>query len=259
MRLAELERKTHPKDGAQSATKKDLAAFEALDTAGQLVEALAGWALDHQMGLALKGLKFVPLGTAKTRSLPEYQQARSLVDDHQHEVNGGMCNIDGEVARRMLINLLRANPGGFNITLQLMTIAALEARDYDETLSMLAPTKVDRKVDLTTLKLQMRALQFVEYRHGRGMKKFKAQEEVSGALGVSAETIRSWEKRLRAEFGQLEVTRTLSFAYNHGTMSFMSGSWDAQPGGRDWHYGSVALQELAQQYRKAMRLKTHLS
>ena len=56
-KLSELERKTNPEGGARTAKRKDLAAFRALRTAGKLVNALAGWALDHQAGLALKNLK----------------------------------------------------------------------------------------------------------------------------------------------------------------------------------------------------------
>ena len=66
-RLRELEIKTDPKGGAQSAKGKNLAASEALGIASNLVKVLAGWALDHQAGLALKGLR-VPL--ARTRRSP---------------------------------------------------------------------------------------------------------------------------------------------------------------------------------------------
>jgi hypothetical protein len=64
-RLHELERKTNPTLGARSAKGKDRAASHALRIAGDLVNALAGWALDHQAGLALKDLKSVQLRTAE--------------------------------------------------------------------------------------------------------------------------------------------------------------------------------------------------
>jgi len=70
--LHRLEQETHPKDGLKSANRKDLRAFEALDVAGQLIDALAGWALDHQVGLALKNLKFVPLQPSGTKQHPDY-------------------------------------------------------------------------------------------------------------------------------------------------------------------------------------------
>ena len=72
-RLNELERKTHPTLGAQSAKGKNRAASHALRIAGDLVNALAGWALDHQAGLALKDQEFVELRTTKTPEHPEYR------------------------------------------------------------------------------------------------------------------------------------------------------------------------------------------
>src|SRR4051812_16233871 len=60
-RLIELRDKTNPDKGSSAASGKDLAAFEALQCAGDLVKALAGWAIDHQIGLASHGLQFVPL------------------------------------------------------------------------------------------------------------------------------------------------------------------------------------------------------
>jgi hypothetical protein len=74
--LRDLERKTDPKDGARSAGGKDLAAAHALRIVGDLINALAGWALDHQAGLALKDLKSVPLKTA----IPEDSNARLTRD-----------------------------------------------------------------------------------------------------------------------------------------------------------------------------------
>ena len=44
-RLAEAERKTDPARGADSESGKDHEAFSALLTAGELVQAVAGWAL----------------------------------------------------------------------------------------------------------------------------------------------------------------------------------------------------------------------
>jgi len=56
--LEELEEKTRPNGGAETELGKDLAAFQALKFARYLVDAVAGWALDHQIGLALSRLEF---------------------------------------------------------------------------------------------------------------------------------------------------------------------------------------------------------
>ena len=235
-RLIEHERKTDPKNGTQSAKGKDLAAFSALKIAGQLVSALAGWALDHQAGLALEGLEFVPLGTVKTSQRPDYLTSRSMVDDHRHERNGFDMgdSPDPIVARRWLVNLLRANPGGFDLRLQQFAISDLKAGDWQA-------TEQDRKVTPTILNMWLRAISFVEYRKARGFKKYKAQQEVAEALGVSDSTLRTWEVQLRKELGQLAVSRALSFAENYGSRG-RAGEWDVL-------YGPVALQRFAQQFK----------
>src|SRR6202140_644747 len=54
-RLDELEKQTRPSGGTVTSKSKDMAAFDALELAGELVAAVAGWAIDHQIGLAAKG------------------------------------------------------------------------------------------------------------------------------------------------------------------------------------------------------------
>jgi hypothetical protein len=143
--LRDLERETNPKDGARSAKGKNLAALEALKIAGDLVNALAGWALDHQAGLALK--KFVPLSTVKTPEDPNYSNVRATDDDHRHEwygrnwVGRDGLPIDPIVARNWLKQLVRANSGVFNLELRLMTLSALEACEYGEIQPLLMTTK----------------------------------------------------------------------------------------------------------------------
>ena len=78
--------KAHPNGGDETAKGKDLASFDALMQAGALTRAVAQWAIDHQIGLALEGLEFVPLVPQKTKRLPQYIEARSNVDSHRHEL-----------------------------------------------------------------------------------------------------------------------------------------------------------------------------
>jgi len=262
-RLRKLERKTHPEDGPQSAKGKDLAAFDALQAAGELVNALAGWALDHQAGLALKNLEFMPLQPSGTKNHADYLKKWANVDDHAHEKSGGSIGAldpDPIVARRLLLNLLRANPGGFNSTLKHMAIEALEALNYGETQPLLAAAKTGDKRTLAARRLELRAIGLVEYRFKRGARKYAAQKQVADALGVGFNTIKSWEFRLRTEFGDLAVSNTISFARNAAlnenvaqTAAYRSseppssrvGHWEDQ-------YGARALQALAEQYRKVV-------
>jgi DNA-binding transcriptional regulator YiaG len=209
--LRDLERKTDPKDGAISARGKNFVALNALKIAGDLVNELAGWALDHQAGLALKEPEFVPVSTPNIREHPDYSHVRSPDDDHRHEWHGRNWagregdRIDPIVGRKWLMNLIRSNPGFFNLELRLMALTALEACDYGEIQPMLMATKKGRKVNLSILHLQLRAIRLVHGREARGIKKFKALEEVARAFCVSVNTVRSWERRLRTEFGPIEI------------------------------------------------------
>ena len=129
--LLELERETTPASGAEAADGKDFAAFKALQSAGRLVGELARWAIDHQIGLALSGAKFVPKQPSGTRNHPDYLQNKAAVDSHIHEAQGSAyfeldspTEQSAQAERRMLTNLLHMNSGGFPSAL---TRSAFEA------------------------------------------------------------------------------------------------------------------------------------
>ena len=76
-RLDELEKKTRPSaSSGDVAEGKDLAARQALKTVGDLVRYVAGWAIDHQVGLAIEGLEFVPLPPSAEKH-PQYLRERA--------------------------------------------------------------------------------------------------------------------------------------------------------------------------------------
>ena len=254
-RLHDLERKTDPKLGAQSAKGKNSAAIEALRIASDLVNALAGWALDYQAGLALKDQN-VQLSTAEHR---DSSNVRAMDDDHQLEWYGrnwigrlGGGPIDPIVARKWLMNLVQGLFSIFNLELMLMTLSALEACDYGEIQPILGATKKGRKVNWTILQLQLKAIEFVKYREARGIKKFKALEEVAEAFGVSVDTLRTWEARLRSEFGQPKVAQGLAWAEKLG-----KDESDAKhPASSSKSiYGQESLNNFALQHKVAMARK----
>jgi hypothetical protein len=220
-RLDALEQKTRPSSGDTSAEEKDFSAFEALKFAGDLVQYVAGWAIDHQIGLAARNLKFVPLQPSGTKSHPQYHSERSMVDSHAHEKAGAVRSQsdDGDalVARRSLVNLLHANAGAMPSWLQRKTIESLEALDYGEVQPMLAQASTGRKRNLTLLRIQLQALALVAHRRALGLPKGVAVDQVAEAMGTSPNTLLSWETRLRKEFGGLEVDRTINFAKNHAS------------------------------------------
>lgn len=261
-RLDNLEKKTRPSAGNVSAKRKDLAAFEALEWAGHLVKHVAGWAIEHQMGLAAERLKFVPLQPTRTKEHPQYLSALAIVDDHTHEKVGAKLKIrdpgESEIARRAIINLLRANPGAMPSWLQYKVIEGLEALDYGEVQPLFAPLNTGRKRDLTVLRLQLRALAMVAYRRRLGMTKEKALAEVADVLSQSPNTLASWENRLKAEFGVLEVERTFSFAENHASWvedarkRRLRGEEATDTEVHEVGYNDAALIDLGRAYKAAL-------
>jgi hypothetical protein len=260
--LAELEAGSHPDKGELSANGKDLRAFEALRLSGELVDVVAGWAIDHQVGLALRGLAFVPLGPSGTKNHPEYLKARAVVDSHEHEhaarhispqdIDGKFVPsppIDQVMARRLLQNLLRANSGGFPFPMVNEAVRQLEGLDFGEQAPMFQPIETDAKAKLGEMRLQLEALCFVEYRVKKGLKKGKAVEEVASALGVADLTLTGWTSRLRQGLGRLTVAREISFAQN--IASHFNAPNDKRAKYGEKIFGAHALKSLAARYKAA--------
>jgi hypothetical protein len=264
-RLFELEQHTSPAGGEKTVIGKDAHASEALAIAGLLVQAVAGWALNHQYGLALQGLDPAPPQPAKTgkrggdqeeRANSEYVKKRALVDSHEHERAGAAASrkpiSDPVVARRLLINLLSANPGGFDPAIQEAAVEALRELRYGETLPLLRPERWYKKRGYRELRLQLRALGFVEYKVALGDARNAAQDAVSDAFGVSSDTLRTWEKRLPAEFGHLELEHARSLARKATNRNHVFGRFSLADLGAFYRYEDEALRVAGREYRNLL-------
>ncbi len=265
-RLVALRDATDPNGGDETASGKDGKAFRALQEAGNLVRSTAQWAIDHQIGLATEGLKFVPLGPTQTRSLPEYQQAREQVDSHAHEGIGvdfglgHLAPLTVQERREILISLLRANVGGFPAAIAAELCLALEALSYGDVLPLLQPVKEGRQAGLVELEEQLFAVCAVHLRRSsKMMTAADAEEVVAEAYGVKSGTLRTWEARLRAEFGRLHVSQRIGFAKNGGSQiaairkSEPKKAFDMLHGNM-WH-GDEPMKKSAERYRAAQVAK----
>jgi hypothetical protein len=244
-RLGELEKRTRPDGGDSTSKGKDLAAFNALCAAGELVDYVAGWAIDHEVGLATGGFQFVPRQPSQTKNHPHYLQQKSIVDQHSHEKIGasehGRGKSDPQFLRSCLINLLKGNSGGWPDWLCRAAIDALEALEFGEVHPIFERNSAGNKRDLTQRKLMVRAIAMVQFRRtAYGASKEEALEEVGNAIAASANTVKSWEVRLRAEI-PLEVDRTLAFAKNHA--SFVAEALKRRQRGQPFDQRSVELHE----------------
>jgi hypothetical protein len=197
---------------------------------------------------------------------------RTRVDSHEHEHVGGnkqkldlekLCADDPLFARALLTNLLIVNPGGFPEGFRSTVIEALKRLAYGEKHPIFTPHTTGRKRKYASLRCQLEAIAFVEYRIARyKSKKYEAQDEVSCAFGVDSETLRQWEKRLPKKLGEIEVARAISSARTMGSLdadadrerlaASESGAVDYQ---FPWaeSFSSAAFIKLVERYNRALR------
>jgi hypothetical protein len=259
--LDAYEERSQPSVGQATANEKDMKAFSALECAGELVDDLAGWAIDHTVGLALNGRRWVPLQPSGVKSHPEYLAEREAVDDHIHEKTGGAQTsyrkLDPAMCRKIFLGLLQPNPGGFPEEIHAMMVEALEALDFGETLSILKPAENARKRKWRELRLQLKAIVFVEFRKAMGMTKEAARERVGQAYGQSATTVRLWVGRLRTELSGLEVSRNIEFAKIRALAArdqekkIAAGARERSTGTAQ--YGDEALAAAGKRYQEILR------
>lgn len=259
--LEKCEDGSEPAAGHSAAPGKDRLAMQALGAAGELVRAVAGWAIDHQVGLAFADLGSLSSGAQSYRELPQFAEARAAVDDHRHEVAGNSATVDElsdpHVIRRSAINLLQMNAGGWPAVVSDELRAALVSLDFNEVSPIVAPAGSGKKANRTELLLQLEALAFVEFRAASHVAtRYQACETISAALAVSPETLRStWPKRVREALGTLLVAHRLAYAKNaaHPAAQERKNLLGKAVAMIDGHneFGAAALARLVQRYNAA--------
>jgi hypothetical protein len=108
--LDKLERESRPSLGAD-AKRKDIAAHDAIAFAAGLLEYVAGWAIDHQKGLAQRTAAELEIRRKRLSMDPSKPVAEPPDEDHREEREGaGQFQLDPVHARRFLANFLRPMP-----------------------------------------------------------------------------------------------------------------------------------------------------
>lgn len=220
--LIKLRAESAPEGGSATETGKDRRAFTALQFfSARLVEDLAGWALDHQVGLGLEGLSFVPLGMPQTRGLPAYEEAKVQVDSHRHQLAGrALAEEPGSIvpaldARRIAMNLLHSNAGAMPLRVASELETALRALEMNDVRPILASIPQSRKVNWAKRQLELQALCFWKFRYHTAIySSTEALGVVADAFGVSTDTMRKWEPGLREDLGYLVVSNAIQQAKN---------------------------------------------
>ena len=183
--LLDLRFETDPAEGTATEEFKDLKAFQTLESLGKLTAGLGDWAINHEVGLAIAELGFVPWVAWSGQQSPEFLAARAQANNHRHEEAGlaaKRCDLeairkgqpavsDPNLQRRILINLLTANVGGFPRGTAAVLATALKALSYNEVLPILEPKKKGLKVGFREIQAQLETIAFLEYRVALGTPK----------------------------------------------------------------------------------------
>ena len=259
-KIQECEIASRPSGGDMTAMDKDMAAYEALNLAAGLIEYVAGWAIYHQIGLALHGMQFVPVGPVQTRKHLEYLAAKKKADSHDHERDGGALTkqgVDLLTARRSFINILA--PMAAHLNLPASTLEALRALDYGDTRPIRKTAAPIRKIGLIELEVKLKALAYIEYEYRKGTKKFQSQDVVAAKFGmITRDAVRDWNVDLRQKkaLGSLRVDRELAFARNCGIsyqaikLKQVAGETTRSADHFEELYGLPALNRAAERWRE---------
>lgn len=223
-----LEEETHPPDG--TAVGKDQKSRLALLAAEDLVKRLAGWAIDHQIGLVVNGL---PGGAAVPVDGKQTDTQRQA-DDHRHEDTASEYDFaDPTVNRRILAALLTHGPGPFPISIIIEATDALIALDMGETRPFVRPTRGVGKESQAYTKWILRywAVMHVEFLRGMNYKREDALSRVANAYGVGIRTIETWVSEIPKKLKGIRPVREMkSYARQVGKnaheIMFSSGPAD---------------------------------
>ena len=169
---------------------KNARAARALSLAGTLVDGLAGWAIAHEVGLAVNDVQF--------DSLDLTTEPDSGADDEGHEADGASYDWSNPAtSRRALVNLLAANSGAFPYALVLEAALSLEALDLDQVNPILeSRRRALNEGPYMLAQLRLRSIEHVMFYSEAGAGREEAEGKVAAAYGVSVDTLREWTNRL---------------------------------------------------------------
>ena len=196
-KLLRLEQETHPRNSMVNGqvtgaiAEKDENSRLAFMAVSDLVEMLAGWAIDHQIGLVLNGT----LGGAAAPHDGGYSEAQRKANNHVHEaIATGYDFADTKTNRHILTALLNHGHGPFPISIVIEAINALTALDMGETQPFVAPSRGVGQESQSYSKWRLRywAVLHVEYFRGMGLSRPNALGMVADAYGNEPETIEWW-------------------------------------------------------------------
>jgi hypothetical protein len=221
-RLDVLERETRPSGGDATSNDKDLKSREAIAWAADLILYLAGWAIDHQQGVAMGGLNSAEQAvTREPMTDPTSVDEKTALDSHENEriaiaENTRGRNLPPDRQREFAVQMVELLG---NHIFPKSLAEALRALDFGEVQPILQKAKVEgEKRNYTERTAQLRALEYIEFETAKGTLKNTARQTVGGQFNYGAEAIRKWEAPVREALGDSLVSGALLRARRDGEL-----------------------------------------
>jgi hypothetical protein len=221
-RLDLLERETRLSGGDATSNDKDLKSREAIAWAADLILYLAGWAINHQQGVAMRGLKSAEQAvTREPMSDPTSVDEKTALDSHENEriaiaANTRGRNLPPDRQREFSVQMVELL-GDYIFPKSLAE--ALRALDFGEVQPILQKAKVEgEKRNYTERTAQLRALEYIEFETAKGTFKNSARQVVGSHFNHGVEAIRKWEAPVREALGGSLVSRALLRARQDGEL-----------------------------------------
>lgn len=221
--LIDLFKESHPEGGEDTEIGKLERARNALEISWRLRDCIAIWAQAQLVGYCISkddqelldflaqksgqhidknshiiealGMQCSPNNRERTdRAFPKMDNWLE-----EWEMETGQEIIISPETLRSIINEMMMSRTGNSSFWRMELQHSLLALNKGEVSDLVAPVRVKRQGRPYKLKhYRANAIMHVYFRVGKGMKKYRALEEVADALAVSPETLRSWEKNLKS-------------------------------------------------------------
>ena len=167
--------------------------------------------------------------SAEIENLPEYWDLRAAVDDHRHERTGRRRAYDEHAPafeRRILINLMKVDPGALPQRTASVLLTALEALSFGEVKPIIQPEKNGRKITLNITLMQLQAVSFFEYRKAFSGSVSDAYSDMQRVYGATNDTYDKWVKRLKKDVGKITLADAQLSGRAAGERAAKVGKWD---------------------------------
>ena len=136
-KLRGLYRATQPDGGGRTASGKDINARTALGLAAFLFKDLAGWAVDHHVGLALAGVSPAPKPINEEQPDDWHRQRTAGADSHEHEATAAQYEFADPILNRQIAAQLLTVDAPLPSRLAYELVRALQALEVGERLAIL--------------------------------------------------------------------------------------------------------------------------